>query len=726
MKLNRRNFIKKSGAALGALGISLQGFDFFDWSAQAQEADVEKYPTLCNTCGSQCGAWAYVKNGRVWKVEGHEDNGRSMGKLCARAHGGLGWIYDADRIQQPLKRVGEKEFEPISWEQALDEIAGKLDHLLTEYGPRTVGFGHYPRSTGTFYGERFMHALDVSTICTHATSCRAARDTGFLYSMGGVPDADIGNSKYVLIIGRNHGGGIRTDQMKKVSEGLAGDTKIVCVDPRQNDIARIADEWVPIIPGTDLAMILAISSIIIEEDLYDEEFIEEHTVGFEQYAENLEPINPEWAEQVTDVPADKIVEMARELGENKPESLVHPSWGGAFGALYANSDETARAVACLNGLLGNINKEGGLIFYPTPQLGELDEDMHPSPEVPDTRRADGVGVLDEYPLAGDYGLPHYLMEKAKEGTFKSMFIRHHNPVRNFPDYEHMAEGFKNLELSVVFEINMTETAMLADYVLPECSFVERDEMIEARGGPNPYIAMRTQVIPKVYEETRTFDEIIVALAERMGIGEYFNFSLDELNEALLEPYDISLDEFKEKGSMMVDLEEPGEPDFNTRSGDLEFYSEDYDYVGYPPVVGWQPPATGINIEEDEFKLISGKESFHSHTATANIPRLAQITRDYNTNRLWINKSVAEERGIEDGDRVMVKSELSEEEVEVMVTESIQPDTLFMPAGYGNKTPFYEVSEEIDSLNPNDHVSYQTGDISGHAMRHETLVKIEKA
>ncbi|MFN2364510.1 MAG: molybdopterin-dependent oxidoreductase [Halarsenatibacteraceae bacterium] len=729
MKLTRRKLIKKSGQIAGALALSLKGFNFFDWSADAQEADIEKAPTLCNTCGSQCGAWAYVKNGRIWKVEGHEDHAWSMGKLCARSHGGLRWVYDPDRIKQPLKRVGEGEFEPISWNQALDEISEKLEHIINEYGPQAVGYGHYPRSTGTFYGNRFMYALGVSTVCTHLTSCSAARNTGFLYSMGGVPEADLSNSKYVLMIGRNHGGGIKTGHMKKVSEAIAGDTKVVCVDPRQNDIAKLADKWVPIMPGTDLAMVLAISNEIIQNGWYDEKFVNEHAVGFEEYAENIKEYTPEWAEDISDVPADTIREMAKDLGENRPHALVHPSWGGAFGALYANSDETARAVSCLNGLIGNINQEGGLIFYNSPELGSLDESQHPAPEVPQTRRADGVGVIDEYPLAGNYGLPHYLMEKAKAGTFRSMFIRHHNPVRNFPDYEHMAEGFKSLDLSVVFEINMTETAMLADYILPECSFMEREEMINAIPGPKPSISMRTKVIPKVYEQTRSFDEIIVGLAERLGIGQYFNFTLDDLNRALLEPYNITLEEFKEIGSMTVEVEKPASLDdfeFNTRSRQFEFFSELYEHVGQPGVVGWQEPEVGVKLEEDEFKLITGKEGFHSHTATANIDILAQITKDYDTNRLWMNKATADQKGIEDGDRVKVISPLKTQEARIKVTQRVHPGTVFMPSGYGNKTPYYETSNEIDAINTNDLVPYQVAEISGHAMRQEVLVKIEKA
>ncbi len=726
MKLTRRNFLKKSSLALGALGLSLKGFNFMNWSAKAQEAEVKKLPSLCNTCSTHCGVWAYVKNGRIWKVEGHEENGHSLGKLCARSHGGLHWVYDADRIKQPLKKNDSGEFEAISWEQALTEISEKLNDIIKECGPRAVAYTHYPKTTANFYSERLFHALGVNTLCTHLTSCSAARNIGFIHSMGGVPAADISNSKYALMIGRNHGGGIKTDEVKKISQGLAGDTKVVCVDPRQNEIARLADEWVPILPGTDLAMVLAISHVLVKENLYDSTFVQENCIGFEQYAENLNDYTPEWAAEITDIPAEKIREMAYELGENAPNALVHPSWGGAFGALYANSSETSRAVSCLNALLGNINQEGGLIFYPSPEVGSLDSEEYPAPDVPTGCRADGAGVLEEYPLAADYGLPHYLMEKAQEGDLEAFFVRHQNPVRNYPDYNHMAEGFNSLDLSVVFEINMTETAMLADYVLPECSYMEREEIIQTISGPNPSLAMRTEVVPKIYEETKSFDEIIVELAEKLGVEEYFQFTLDDINRAMLEPYDITLEEFKEKGSILVETDSPlGKTELNTRSDKFEFYSEIYDYIGYPPVVSWQEPRIGVELAENKFRLITGKEGFHSHTATANIPSLAQITKDYDTNRLWINQSVAEDKGINDGDKVKIKSSLASKEVRVMLTQRVHPKTVFMPSGYGNKTPFFETSETVDSLNTNDLVPYQIEEISGHAMRQETLVEIEK-
>ncbi|MCK8825007.1 molybdopterin-dependent oxidoreductase [Fuchsiella alkaliacetigena] len=726
MSITRRSFIKGSAVAAGALGLSLTGLDFKGWAAKAQESEVKVKPSLCNTCSSHCGMWIHVKNDRPWKVTGHEDNMRSQGKLCARAHAGLYWIYDSDRIKQPLKRVGEEEFESISWEQAISEIAEKLNDILEESGPEAAAYGHNPRETGVFYGNRLMHALGISTVCTHNASCNTARTLGFNHTMGGVPHADLSNSNYVVLIGRNLGGGIRTSELIEFTEGVKEGAKVVCVDPRQNDSAKIADEWIPIRPGTDLALVLAMCQVIVEEDLYDKEFIDNYTLDFDKFAETLPQYTPEWAAEITDIEADKIRSLARELAENKPNCLVHPSWKGAFGSNYENSTETARAVAYINALLGNVNQPGGLFFsYNSPEIGSLDT---LDPEEPQTPRTDGVGVEGEFPLATSHGLPHVIAEKAAEGIVKSIFIRHHNPVRNFPDYEHMVAGYKNLDLLVVFETHMSETAILADYILPECSFAEREEVVEARGGADRgSVSIRTEAVPKVHPETKSFDEIIVLLAEELGIEEYFDFTLDEVNKARLEPLDISLAELKEKGSISMELPEPSnEVEFSTDSGKFEFYSEDFARYGFSGIAGWKEPAVGYKTANNEFKVIHGKQAYHSQTVSANIPQLAQITKDYDSNRIWMNRAKAEELGINDGDKIKLTSPIATKEVKVKVTERVHPDTLYMPAGYGNKTPYYETAQKIDSLNPNDLTPYQTESIAGHAMMQEVIVKAEKA
>lgn len=719
MRIDRRNFFKKALGA-GAVAAAFSAMNFTSWASGQEDGQVVVKPSMCNSCSSHCGMWIHTKNDRPWKVVGHEDHGRSRGKLCARAHGGLHWVYDPDRIKTPLKKTANGQFEEISWDQATTEIAEKLGSILKKHGPETVFYGHNPRRTGEVYGNRFMHAIGVNTIMTHNASCNTARILGMNATFGRSYDADFSNTKYIMFIGRNPVEGIRTNTASAVMSAIEKGAKVVVVDPRHNATAAVADEWVPIRPGTDMAFLLAMAHVMVNENLYDKEFIENYCEGFEEFKAILPEYTPEWAEEITTISADTIVRLARELAANKPNCAIDTGWKGAYGANYENSTDTTRTVAYVNALLGNLNQTGGIAVTKGASLGSV---PGPSPEVPKGPRADGVGTV--YPLAPSNGLPHYVAERAAKGEVKAGFIRHHNPVRNFPDYDHMKKGFENLELLVVFETHMSETAIVADYILPEPSFAEREEVIEAIGRT---VTMRTKAVPKIHPETKSFDEIITMLAEKCGVGEYFNFTLDELNEELLSTQDFDLAELKQKGSITVTVDQPqGVPELSTPSKKFEFYSQNFADKGAPPVAKWVAPITGYKTSNNnEFRLTHGKQGYHSHTATANIPQLAQITKDYMSNRIWINKQKADELGINDGDMLIIKSNGKTGQARAKVTERIHPEALFMPAGYGNKTPYYKVSQEIDALNPMDLVPYRLESISGHSMLQEVFVTVEKA
>jgi thiosulfate reductase/polysulfide reductase chain A len=587
--ISRRTFLKMT-AATGSIIAATPMLDFNSWAAAKEQAEITIKPSLCNGCSTHCGIWVHVKNGRVWKVTGHEDHGLSKGKLCARAHGAIQWAYDPDRLTQPLKRVGENQFEPISWEQAISEIGGKLKGILEEHGPETVFYGHNPRPHGVFYATRFMHAMNAATICTHNASCNTSLSTGYSATIGTTPGSDVARSKYILFIGRNYAEGIRTVQVANLMKAMENGAKVVCIDPRHNATAALADEWIPIRPGTDLALILAMCHVLISEDLHDREFIAENTSGFAEFAAECAEFTPQWAENITGIPEATITRLARELAAHKPNCVADPSWKGAFGTNYQNSTETARANACLNALLGNLGQPGGLSFSIGAKLGKLDEEKYPEPPKPTSKRADGAGLKGEFPLASSQGLPHYLAEKAKKGLIKAGIIRHHNPARNFPDPKHMLEGYKSLELFVVVETHLTETALAATHILPEPSFLEREELVEDVKGGRPTVCMRTQVIDKLHPETKTFDEIITLLAQEMGLGQYFNFTLEELNRARLAPLGITLAELRQKGAVILDDRAPaGMPKLKTPSGKFEFYSEKFVASGFSGVPTWIPP-----------------------------------------------------------------------------------------------------------------------------------------
>jgi thiosulfate reductase/polysulfide reductase chain A len=724
--ISRRSLLKTS-LTTSAMLAATPLLDFRKWACAASEAPVDIRPSLCNGCSSHCGLLVHVKNGRVWKVTGHPDHGRSKGRLCARAHGVATWVYDVDRVTQPLKREGGT-FKPITYEQALDEIAARLKGVLDKHGPGALFYGHNPREIGVFYGKRFMWALGAPTVLTHDASCKTSLAVGFGAVFGTVPGADLSRSKYILLIGRNPAEGIRTAYATALATAVQNGAKVVTVDPRLSASGAIASEWVPIRPGTDLALVLALCNVLVTERLHDADFVAKYCNGFDKLAASLRQYPPQWAAPITDIPAEIIVRLARELASARPNCVIDPSWKGAFGANYANSSETARAVGTLNALLGNLGQPGGLTFFGGAKFGNLDPLRHPAPEEPDIPRTDGCGVAGEFPLAPEEGLPHYLMQKAIEGKVRAGIIRHHNPAKNFPDSRHMADGFKALDLLVVIDTHLTETAMLAHYVLPEPSFLERDDLVETVPGAKPTVATRTAVVPRLHAETRTFDEIIGGLAMRLGIGEYFNFTLDELNVARIAPLGLTLAELKSKGSLTLPETpaEPGLPKLKTKSGKVEFASGRWAEFGFPEVPVWTPPKVMPDpANPKSFRLIFGKQGYQSHSATANIPHLLQIAKDYDAERLWMNSGRAARLGIADGDMVVIKSARATGRIRVKVTERIHPEALFLPAGYGSWSPYLTRANGF-GLNVGSFNTYQTEPLSGHAMTLEMIVEVEKA
>ena len=721
MHITRRQFLKGAAAAsaLLATGCATRAVDFESWAKRQAAARVELKPSFCNICSSHCGMWIHVKNGRAWKVTGHQVHSRSGGKLCARSHAGLAWIYDPGRVRTPLKRTGPDTFAPITWEQASDEIGAKLQATVAAGQSRGIFWGHNPRETGVFYGTRFMHALNSRTVVTHNAACNTAITCGFNNTLGRTPSSDLQRSNYLMLIGRNYGEGIRTSQTTQFAGALAREgAKVVCVDPRLSASAALADEWIPIRPGTDLAFVLAMCHVLIRENLYDREFIAQHAEGFDRFLETIDRYTPEWAAGITDIPAATTRRLARELAANKPSCFVDPSWKGAFGANYSNCTETVRAVAYINALLGNIGKPGGLSIGSSmsPGFGSLDAERHPVPPTPATPRLDGAGAGEEFPLAPiPQGLPHNIARRALAGEVRVGFIRHFNPVRNFPDYDHMKKGFESMDMLVVLETHMTETALCADYILPECSFAEREEVIENQGNS---IAIRTVAVDKVYPDTKSLDEIIPLLAEKAGVGRYFNFTLEELNRARLAPLGITLEEMREQGTINVAMAP-------NSMLPVRFYNETFVRNGFNGVAGWSEPAAGFRVSGSQFRVLNVKQGYHSHTATANIPQLGQITLDYKTQRIWMNASRAAALGIANNDWIELSSRLGTARGQVMVTERIHTDAIALPGGYGNRTPYFELSAKIGGVNPNDLVPFQMEAISGHAMLQEVMVTVRR-
>ena len=494
--ITRRSFLAGSAGAVALTAAA--GYVSFDAWEQAhaddgaQGGETKTVHSLCNACSSKCGFTAYVVDGRLTKLIGDEDHPYAQGKLCARGYGYSQIAYSKDRLTDPLKKNDKGAFEAISWDQAYSEIAEKVKAIIADKGPQALAMVQDPRPSGKYYTKRFMNALGSANVYTHGAACNLSKESGFTQAIGAASYAsDMENSKMTMFIGRSYADAIRPSSVAELQRAHENGAHIVLVDPRCNNSIAFADEWVPINPGTDLAFLLAMSNVLVTRGLYDKQYVADNAVGFEDWAASLADCTPEWAEKITGIPATTIARLAVEFAEAAPAASIEPSWRGAFGCSYANSGETARAVCLFNTLLGCWNQEGGAIFTPSVSAGDVDKEKFPSVPKPENK----IAGTEEYPLAlTSMGTNLFAAEQAKNGDIKGMFFYNSNMAAGYSNTAYLADALSQLDLMVVVDVQMSETALLADYVLPDTSYLERLELPEFIGGKVPAVALRDQVL----------------------------------------------------------------------------------------------------------------------------------------------------------------------------------------------------------------------------------------
>lgn len=723
--ITRRSFLAGSaGVAAVAAGAGFMSFGSWEQAhAAGWRREVSTAHSLCNACSTKCGFTGYVENGRLAKMIADKDHPYAEGHLCARGYGYADIAYSKDRLTDPLKKNDKGEFEAVSWEQAYAEIAEKVKSIIDSSGPEALAIVQDPRPSGKYYSKRFMNALGSPNVYTHGAACNLSKNSGFTQVIGaGDYVSDVENSKMTMFIGRSYADAIRPSSVHALQKAHDNGAQIVLVDPRCNNSIAFADEWVPINPGTDLALVLAMSNVLISNGLYDKEYVAANSVGFEEWAEAIKDHTPAWAEGITGIPSNTIVRLATSFAEAAPAASIEPSWRGAFGCSYANSGETARAVCCFNTLLGCWNQEGGALLLPSVSAGDVDKEKFPS--VPKVEAK--IAGAEEYPLAlSSMGVNLFAADQAKKGTMKGMFFYNSNMVAGYSNTAYLAECMESLELCVAIDVQMSETCMAADYVLPDTSYLERLELPEFIGGKVPAVALRDQVIEKVHPNTKPVDQIFSELAEACGVGEYFQFGVDELADAELKSVGLSLDALKKTGTAYFPEKEfsyGGVPKWKTPTEKIQFASDACEKAGLSRTPVWVEPQT--MPMGNELRLIGGKQAIHSHTQTANIESLMEITKKYGLDRVWLNADKAAEWGISDGDTVEVSSGEHTGKAQAKVTQRINPTALYMPSHYGCSSPDQHTAYEV-GLRQMDFVPFHIEPAYGGAMTQEAVVTVKK-
>jgi len=684
--LSRRRFLKISGATLGvaASGGALATATRTVTGAAAPETGLRTVPTFCDVCFWKCGAIATVRDGKLWKIEGNPEDPLSRGRLCPRGTGGVGAHFDTDRLRTPLirrKNRGEDEWAAVTWDEALNHIAEKLQKIKATYGPEAVAM--FAHGIGGNFLKHTLKAYGTPNICAPSfAQCRGPRDVGFHLTFGeevSSPErTDILNTKCLVLLGSHLGENMHNSQVQEFAEAVGHGATVIVADPRFSIAASKAKHYLPIKPGADTALVLAWMNVLVTEGLYDKQYVAQHGFGFESFAAEIAYATPEWAYPETGITPDVIRETAREMARHRPATLVHP---GRHATWYGNDAQRSRAVALLNALLGSWGRKGG--FYTPVNMGIAG---YPYPPYPASAKGKVDNPGGKYPFALE-SITNGIREATITGTpypVKGWFVYATNLMQALPNQAETIKAIQALDLMVVVDVIPSEIAGWADVVLPETTYLERYDDLNVEWFREPFVALRQPVVDAPHDQKPNW-WIARELASKLGLGAYYPWkTIEDYFETRLSKAGLSFTELKQKGIIHgkpqpIFYDEGVTPEFPTPSGKIEFYSLQLKEKGFDPVPKHVPPAPP---PPGMFRLLFGRAPVHSFGRTQTNPILAEMMDE---NVLWLNADQARRYELSTGDRVRLRNQdgVVSLPIKVLATERIRPDCVYMVHGFGH-------------------------------------------
>ncbi len=721
MKFSRRSLFK-----YGALGGALLGMEkSFEYMANAMELIeggrevsrttgkfLKAVPSTCLNCYARCGNYGFTAYGGLIKIGPNTDHPNSRGRMCAKGQAGLNAVYDPDRILAPIKRVGKRgegNWKRISWEEAYVELVSKLSQLKSQGVPEEFVFQSDRDITTQAISRRFCHAFgSPNALVNHPVGGWNKRVAQQLSWGADYEVPDVANTQYMLIFGSNpyEAHYLRTSFVQRIAEarGLRQEgtlirpkAKMVVFDPRLTQTGGRADEWHPILPGTDAAVALAIAQTIMAEGLYDRAFVRDWcNVSASQLEKYLQGHTPEWAEGISGVLATDIRRIAREFATTRPATTI--STGGV--SKHGNGVQTERAVALLNAITGNIDVKGG---YCLPRSFTFRE-PNPLPPAPRVRSellhpSDFPTALFEVPPRV---LPTIKERKAKVGVYMTY---QYNPLYSRAEGPFLEQILKDEELIPYFvclDSVYTETAAFADLVLPMATFAERWELESPPAFEMvPFVSLRQPFIMPLGEAIG-FTDFLISLAGRLGgdVAEYFNFTTRQYLETQISgiPGLVKaggLEYLKEKGFWFDSEERPryrryAGRGFDTPSRKYEIFSKRLEDAGYSGMPAYEFLPITENIQEEEFHLLVYQTRVHTHDRTANCMWLTEITHD---NPAVMNAETMARLGFENGQEVQIVSKIGAIKTRLQAVQGINPKAIAISDNVGH-TEFGRIARAI--------------------------------
>jgi anaerobic dimethyl sulfoxide reductase subunit A len=717
----------------------------------------------CHDCGGKCPYKVRTEDGRAVHIEPYEEF-----RPCVRAYAYLQRVYSPERLKTPLKRSGEKgtgQFESVSWEEALDVVAEKLLHTRSTYGASSIlcvgssgapgrlhnaatvfrllnMFGGYTGRWGSASAEGAYFAAHA----TYGTKPTAHTRDDFIFS------------KLVLLWGWNPAETVQgSDTTYHLVLAKENGTRFVALDPRfTNTAALLADQWVPIKPGTDTALALAMSYVIVRRSLQDQTFIDTHTTGFEAFkdyllgAEDRTAKTPAWAESITGVSAAVIEDLAVQYATCKPAALI-PGFGPGR---TAHGEQFHRATAALAAITGNIGIHGG-----SPACCEIPAvGVTPGANIQSTTLIPiGANPVEAAVFSKDSRPPTpaqrskfrvntshlwdailYGKKKGFPADFKLLYVVCGNPLNQYPNVNKGVRALKHIDFMVVHEQFMTATAKFADIILPVNTHWERNDLMRPWLG-GTYFFAAGQVIDSL-PESKSDLEICSALAYRLVLEQYQEKSEEEWLEQIVRSSPDTLEAISDdaaftsgaihrfKGAEKLvafqkEIDHPERYRFATPSGKIEIFSQrlaDLNDPEIPPIpkfiAGWegrQDPLADLY----PLQLITIHFKTRAHSCFFNVPWLKKLE----PHRLWINDSDANQRDIKDGDILRVFNARGAVRIPAYVTQRIMPGVVAMGEG-----AWYNPNDQGLDLNACANVLTRDRPSPGGALASNTcLVEVKK-
>ncbi len=519
VEISRRRFLQGS-VALSVFGSSSMAIP--DLLAKKREDKHKKVATLCEMCVNKCAAIAEVENGIVKKLDPNPLFPKSKNMLCARGDAGIHALYDPDRLKYPMIRIGKKgegKFKRVSWEEAYDAILhgtkdfkGLLQIVDEEKDNRSTiaycaGEGMAEHTFKLFMNDKFGSTNFVN----HSSICLQTTISGYALTIGSYGKADMENASYVIMAGANRAEAILTpDTMDMFKRTRGRGLKLIVVDPRYTVTAQHADKWLGIKVGTDLAFVLALTYVAIKEVRYNKAFVAKNVNGFEEYKNHILSHNytPEWAEKITGIPAETIHTVAREFMAHAPRAIYYQ---GRRTAWSKQDFQLRRAQAIFTALGGGIDVKGGIIFGKRLPLGlhDITTAIYSQAKTrADKNEAAFVGANGTW-----IGMRNMIIEGRAPYPVRGMFIYKQNPMLCIPNTHKTKKMLEQLELVVTIDTMPSDTVMMSDVVLPECTYLEREDPVKSFAGTEPAIVLRNKVIDPLYESKPVYD-ILKGLAQK--------------------------------------------------------------------------------------------------------------------------------------------------------------------------------------------------------------------